>query len=50
VCVDHLLNTGIKEDCYGFYPDPKSDAVFVGGSDLAPTRLARFGMKRTQQR
>jgi hypothetical protein len=41
-----LLAAGVKEDCYGLYPDPKSDAVFVGGSNLAnqfkqdPTRFA----------
>lgn len=58
-CVGHILSSGIKEDCYGFYPDPSSDAVFVGGSNLAdqfkedPTRMANvswsFKKKITQK-
>lgn len=35
VCIAHHLNSGIKEDCYGFYPSNTAGEGIIGGSDLA---------------
>lgn len=35
VCIAHHLNSGIKEDCYGFYPKTQGNEGIIGGSDLA---------------
>ena len=35
ICISYHLNSGIKEECYGFYKSPDSNAVFVGAPALA---------------
>lgn len=31
MCIELLLNSGIKEDCYGFYPKSNKISAFIGG-------------------
>ena len=35
ICIDIDLDSGIKEECYGFYPAPSPDAAIVGAPSLA---------------
>lgn len=47
-CVVYHLNSGIKEECYGFYRDPKEEDLIVGAPALSnefkrdPRRFARI--------
>lgn len=35
ICIDYDLNSGIKEECYGFYPKINSNAAVIGAPSLA---------------
>lgn len=48
MCIALHLNSGIKEDCFGFYPKTVSLEMFVGGPGLIDNEFernpARFGV------
>jgi hypothetical protein len=35
ICISHTTASGIKEDCYGFYPSNKPEEAIVGSPQLA---------------
>jgi len=41
MCVAYHLNSGIKEDCYGFYPRGSTTRAVVGGPGIAASEFAR---------
>src|SRR5258708_37814388 len=48
LCISIPLNSGIKEDCYGFYPRSSSPKGFIGGPGVTvsefqknPSRFSR---------
>lgn len=54
-CVVYHLNTGIKEECYGFYPRPGPNDVIVGAPALSgefrrdPKRFSRISWSFKRQ-
>jgi len=41
MCISIPLNSGIKEDCYGFYPKTNSVVGFIGGPGLTDSEFDR---------
>jgi hypothetical protein len=41
ICISIPVNSGIKEDCYGFYPKTNSVAGFIGGPGLTDSEFNR---------
>src|SRR5438045_3816754 len=39
-CIEYQLNSGIKEDCFGFYPKTAS-GMFVGGPGVAESEFRK---------